>query len=261
MMRVQKLLILIGILLITGCAQQPNQNQANDATTNGFEILDSRVSASGIVVPTTYVYLSFPSGGQNLELFVTAGEQIWIPELLAQVDSRPAELALESAEAQLDNSQAILTQLEDSEFATDGEIEAAEASVRIAEVGVEQAQLNLNNTKLYPPINGTVIEIFSQPGEIVTPGAPVMLIADLSTLQVQTTDLNEIDVTKISLGDKAEVVFDALPEINAEGAVVDIAVRNANVAGIYYTVSIELAEIPEGLRWGMSAFVQIETGD
>jgi multidrug resistance efflux pump len=87
----------------------------------------------------------------------------------------------------------------------------------------------------------------------------VFLIADLTSLQIQTTDLNEVDVAKIDIGSSAEVVLDALPDTIVYGKVAEISLRNEQVAGVYYTVTIELEDIPEGLLWGMSAFVKIET--
>jgi multidrug resistance efflux pump len=103
-----------------------------------------------------------------------------------------------------------------------------------------------------------VIDIFTNPGEIVNPGTPIFLIADLNSLQVKTTDLSEVDVTRISIGNSVEVVFDALPETTVTGKIINISNRNAEVAGVYYTVTIELENIPEGLLWGMSAFTKIE---
>jgi multidrug efflux pump subunit AcrA (membrane-fusion protein) len=85
-----------------------------------------------------------------------------------------------------------------------------------------------------------------------------MLLADLQNLRVETTDLSEIDVARVQLEDQVTITFDALPDVTPAGTVTKISPKAATGSGVNYTVVIELAEIPEQLRWGMTAFVDIE---
>jgi HlyD family secretion protein len=96
------------------------------------------------------------------------------------------------------------------------------------------------------------------PSEWVAPGSPVLLIANLNHLQVETTDLGEIDVAQIMVGDPAIITFDSLPDLELQGTVTRIAPKAAEGSGVNYSVIIELGEIPAVLRWGMTAFVDIE---
>jgi multidrug efflux pump subunit AcrA (membrane-fusion protein) len=116
----------------------------------------------------------------------------------------------------------------------------------------------INQSNLTAPFNGTVVDLFVNSGEMISPGAPVLLLADLSTLQVQTTDLNEVDVARVQVGDPVKVTFDALPNTSVKGKVTNIALKNSPGSGVYFNVTITLDEIPEDLRWGMSAFVEIQ---
>ena len=84
------------------------------------------------------------------------------------------------------------------------------------------------------------------------------MLADLENLRVETTDLNEIDVARIEIGDTAIVNFDALPDVVVEGKVIRVAQKAAEGSGVNYTVVVLLDEIPEKLRWGMTAFVDVE---
>ena len=81
---------------------------------------------------------------------------------------------------------------------------------------------------------------------------------DLDDLQVETTDLSEIDVAKLREGDIAIVTFDALTDLVLEGTVTSIAPKAAPGSGVNYPVIIELSDIPPQLRWGMTAFIDIE---
>ncbi|MBN2045078.1 MAG: efflux RND transporter periplasmic adaptor subunit [Anaerolineales bacterium] len=251
---------LLLMLLLAGCAQTDNQQVPSNPAENPSQIEETTISASGTVVPARWANVAFFTGGKDLNLLGSAsiGQEVQQGQLLATLNTDAAMLNLKIAQAQLESANATLEQVEDSEIATDQDIDAARAAVEIAAAGVEQAQLNLESTRLYSPIDGTVIDIFVNQGEIVNPGAPILLIADLSSLQVHTSDLSEVDVAKISIGNSAEVVFDALPETLVKGKVLNISLRNAAVAGVYYTVTIELDHIPEGLLWGMSAFTKIE---
>lgn len=130
--------------------------------------------------------------------------------------------------------------------------------VTAAKTRLDAIQSIIDQSKLTAPFDGTVVQLYVNSGEMISPGAPILLLADLSTLQVKTTDLNEVDVARIQVGDQVKVSFDALPDTVVTGKVSEISLKNAVGSGVYYDVFITLDEIPEGLRWGMSAFVEIE---
>jgi len=132
------------------------------------------------------------------------------------------------------------------------------AEVSAARTRVNALDALIRQSRLVAPFDGMIVELYINSGEMVSPGAPVLLLADLSTLQVKTTDLNEVDVARIQIGDVVEVSFDALPDTTVTGKVTEISLKNAIGSGVYYDVYILPDEIPEGLRWGMSAFVEIQ---
>ena len=169
--------------------------------------------------------------------------------------SRARELDLAAAQAQVDSAQTALDEI--NQGASQSQLNAATAQVQYAQLEVDQARRMLEQTVLMAPFNGTVIEIYLREGEVANPGTPLLLLADLGSLQVVTTDLSELDVTRIQVGNPVQVTIDALPGQVIEGRVVKIANRSTPGATATYPVIIELDEIPEGLRWGMSAFVTI----
>jgi multidrug resistance efflux pump len=86
---------------------------------------------------------------------------------------------------------------------------------------------------------------------------PVMTLANLDNLRIETTDLNEIDMIRIAPGDPVRISFDALGETVVDGKVLSIARQAAPGTGVNFTAVITMDAPPEGLRWGMSAFVDI----
>ncbi len=137
-------------------------------------------------------------------------------------------------------------------------LERAEARVAAAQAHVKAAEAALSLLVLEAPFAGTVSDVYSQEKEWVAPGQPLVVLADLQTLRVETTDLNEIDAARIEIGDFATTTFDALPDIVVDGQVIYIASKSEQGSGVNYKVIIELNEIPEKVRWGMTAFVDIE---
>jgi HlyD family secretion protein len=134
----------------------------------------------------------------------------------------------------------------------------AQTHVKNAEAQLAAAQATLADLELVAPFDGVIAAVHINPSEWVAPGIPVLLIADLENLRVETTDLGEIDVAQISVGDIAVITFDALPDLVLEGTVTSIAPKSDEGSGVNYTVILELNELHPELRWGMTAFVDID---
>ena len=84
------------------------------------------------------------------------------------------------------------------------------------------------------------------------------MLGDTSALRVETTDLRETDVTRLKIGMPAEVTFDALPGRMFPGKIARIAPMSSTEKGsTNFTVIIDVAALDPGLRWGMTAFVNI----
>jgi len=185
--------------------------------------------------------LDYESALANYEL-VTRGA---LPE-----DLEAAWRNVKSAIAQVDKLRA---------GPTPQQLAIAQAAVAQAEAALEVARATLNQATLTAPFSGTVADVQVSPGQIVMPGQVVLTLADLSHLQVETTDLSERDVTRVQMGQEATVYVEAL-NVDVPGRVARISPLASTVGGdVVYTVVIALEEQPEGLRLGMSAEVEIAT--
>ncbi len=138
------------------------------------------------------------------------------------------------------------------------DVALAEARISNAEAQLAAAHAAIDDRELLAPFDGVISALHVNPGEWVAPGSPVLLIGNLDQMQVETTDLGEIDVAHIMVGDPAMVTFDSLPDLALQGTVSRIAPMPTEGAGVNYPVIITLDEIPAALRWGMTAFVDIE---
>lgn len=169
---------------------------------------------------------------------------------------RTADAAVSAAEAQTNVAQAQLGLLQAR--ATGEEIAVAEAAVTQAETALEIAHVALGRCEVRAPFAGTAGAVNVRVGELVAPGQPLVTLGDLTTLRVETTDLDETQVARVEVGQQAATTFDALPERVFTGQVTRISpMAEPGAGGVNYTVILEL-ETDSAIQWGMTAFVDIE---
>jgi HlyD family secretion protein len=127
-----------------------------------------------------------------------------------------------------------------------------------AQAAYDQARSALQDAQLVAPFNGTVTQVMASLGERVAPSAPVLQLADLSELQIETDDLTELSVVRIDEGARALVRFDALDDLELKGTVTRIRpVGEDKLGDIIYLVVIALDEQDPRLRWNMTATVEL----
>ena len=172
---------------------------------------------------------------------------------------RLADAQIGLANAQAAAAQARLDLLLARPFAED--IAVAEAEVAQAQASVAAAAARIEQAVLRAPFAGTISSVSVDAHEFVAPGQAIVLLGNLASLRVETTDLNEIDVARLAVGDSATVTFDALPDVEVQATIEEIAPKAGAGAGVNYAVLVALDSVPDGIRWGMTAFVDIEVSD
>jgi multidrug resistance efflux pump len=181
--------------------------------------------------------------------------------LVNNLQGSPSELDMAIAEANLSVAQAQLAFAEDHyEKIKDGpdpdDVAAAQARVTAAETGLVAARAALDDIELTAPFSGSIVDLNIKVGEQVSPGMPVVLLADFSNWRVETDDLTEIEVPDIFVGQKVTVTPDALPDFELSGTVEYISDLFEEKRGdVTYTARILLDESDPRLRWGMTVVV------
>ncbi len=169
--------------------------------------------------------------------------------------SRPTAVELAAATAQVQQAQDTLTRLQPTREALD----VAQAQVENAQAALDLAKAQAADYVLVAPFDGTVAAKNVDRGQVVQAGAAAFDLGDQSRLQVETRDLTEVDVAKITVGQTASVTCDALPGKTLTGKVTSIAPEANDYRGDQvYKVTIDLSDAASaGLRWGMTANVSI----
>ena len=110
------------------------------------------------------------------------------------------------------------------------------------------------------PFSGVVADVNVKVGEQVGPEVRAVSIIDPGTWIGETTDVTELEVVKITVGQPVSIVADALPGVALTGTVSEISQAYVLQGGdILYTVRIEVEEIDPLIRWGMTVEVTFET--
>jgi len=163
-----------------------------------------------------------------------------------------AKLAL--AQAKVADAERMLESMKDGPDAD--KLSLAQARVKNATINLSAAQAHLDDLELTAPFKGTVSAVNVAAGESVAPGIAVVQMADFSTWQVETTDLTELNIERIKMGQPAMVRFDAVPDLGIIGRVTNIKPFGENRQGdVVYTVVLTLETPDERLRWNMTTSV------
>jgi len=253
-------LVLSLALILSACA--PGATPAAlptvslDAGTPGAA--SAGVTASAVVVPVQQARLGFTLAGRVAAVNVKVGDPVKAGDILIQLDTAALEAEAARVEGVVKSAQAdfdLLVRYGEAHERRD----AAEGRLDQAKASLVAAQTKLAAASLAAPFDGTIAAMDVVAGETVSPGLAIVTLADLGNFRVETTDLSERDLHAVQIGQSATVFVDALNQ-QLGGKVIAIAPISNTVGGdVVYKVTVQLDSQPAGLRWGMSAEVNLAT--
>lgn len=189
--------------------------------------------------------------------------------------------ALAAAKSDLDAANAALATAKDAAASAPDTVAEAKNSLSSAQLALTSAQEAYNEAvkatekrTVTAPSAGAVVVMNAVPGALVSAGASdtsgkstgssndLIQIADLSQMRV-TVQVNEADISKVQVGQKATVTFSALSDVTCEGVVQSIATvasdsTNGDGTGTAtYTVELLIAQPDPRIKPGMTASVEI----
>ena len=139
-------------------------------------------------------------------------------------------------------------------------IQSAAETLRSAELNMDNLQEAMNNYTVTSPISGTIIEKNAKAGDALTAGSDLCTIYDLSYLEM-TLNVDELQVSDVSVGQSVQVTADAVPDKTYTGTVTRVSMKGSSNGGTTtYPVTVRIDET-EGLRPGMNANAEIVTAE
>jgi len=236
---------------------------------NRLVSMQKMVTASAVVVPAQVAQLGFLVSAIAKEIPVKEGDTVQAGQTLIVLNTPDLHFAVTEAEAALHSAQAYadLQKYKTVKNQRNGKTffdilpavyrQRADVKVQQAQAALEIAQINLMQSTLTAPFDGTVASINVIPGEFVPSDQVVVTLATLNAFQVETTDLSERDIAKVKIGAPADVFIDATNE-SLKGTVIGISPKANTIGGdVVFKVTIAFDKQPPNLLWGMTAEVTI----
>lgn len=171
--------------------------------------------------------------------------------------------ALTSAQNQITSAQNTLQQAKinlqtKQSPPTDQTLESAKAQLVSAQAQYQNAQINYDNNILKAPFDGTVAAVNNQVGDQVSASTNIAVITTNKSIAI--IPLNEVDVAKVKVGDKATMTFQAVSNLVITGTVAQIDQLGTVSQGVVnYNVKITFDTEDDRVRPGMSVSVSIIT--
>lgn len=256
--------------------------------------LTATVAASGTLNPVISVQVGTQISGQIKELFVDFNSPVKAGQLIARIDPetflyrvRQSEADLEAARSALGRAQVNLLnarrdldrtrELVAKNFVSPADLDTRQAAFDLAgadvknsqavvaqrEASLASARVDLGRTEIRAPVDGVVIKRSVDVGQTVAASlqAPELFVIakDLRDMQVETS-IDEADVGRIGVGQRASFTVDAFPGRTFSGEVRQVRKSAQTVQNVVtYTVLVSAAN-PDGLLMpGMTANVRIVT--
>ncbi|MEW6325994.1 MAG: efflux RND transporter periplasmic adaptor subunit [Thermodesulfobacteriota bacterium] len=149
------------------------------------------------------------------------------------------------------------------------DIEAARAQVALAEASLKLAETNLSYATVYAPIPGVVLSKAAEPGEVLSPGRPVLTLGDIGYVWLRAY-IDEKDLGKVKWGQEALVTTDSYPGKVYKGRVSFISSQaeftpktvqtEKERVTLVYRVKVDLDNQDRELKPGMIADCRIRIG-
>jgi HlyD family secretion protein len=241
----------------------------------------SLLNASGYVVAQRKAEVASKGTGKLESLVVEEGTRVKKGQILGRLESRDMDAALSQAKADLQVEIASLGEAKsnfqrkkmlvdqrlvaESEFdLADAQYKRAVANVESARAHVRAAQVEVENTYIRAPFDGTVLTKNADVGEIVAPfgsagnsKGSVVSMADMTSLQVEA-DVSESNLERVKVGQPCEITLDAFPEKRYRG-VVHMIVPTADRAKATVLTKVRFVDKDEQVLPEMSAKVAFLT--
>ena len=149
------------------------------------------------------------------------------------------------------------------ELSTDGanadQLALANARLENAKAQIAAAEANLANFVLTAPFDGVVVDVAVSMGEQVGVESRAVSLVDTSSWAIETTDITELEVVDLSVGQTVRFTADALPDVEMSGVVTAISQSSYTQSGdVIYTVYIKVDEADPRVKWGMTVEVTFE---
>ena len=220
------------------------------------------VSATGFIAANAELDVEAKKSGAIIkELLVEEGDYVKEGQVLVRLEDDEERLSLLQAENALEDA---ILELESAKLshASPKEIKRKEREVAEKKLALELAKKKLDETVIKAPFSGIVSKVYVEKGEVIagvgaSSSNKILRLIDTSRLFAEV-NVDEVDISKVKLGQRANVKVDAYPDEVFTGKVVSIAREATTSEGLVVVkVKIELDRPDSRLKPGFTASADI----
>lgn len=234
------------------------------------------ITAVGRAASINHVDIATQVAGEVTEVNANLGDRVKRGQALVQLDTLFFDLDVRTARAKLDFATAralearrnheralsLTTSNVGSGRSRDGAEAAAAttaADVRARQAALDLALYRLEKTAISAPFEGWVSRRLVGVGSFLRVGETVISLSDLSKAVVRF-DLIERDVARVEKGNRAVILFDALPEHRWVGQITRVGMVG-NSRSDTFPVEITIENPDSLIRDGYTASITIISGE
>lgn len=187
------------------------------------------------------------------------GGRVTRGQILARIDYKMQKAQADQAEALYDlavKTHERLKTLRDEELISQQQLDEAQAQMVSAEAQVAIARVSLEKSVVRSTTNGVVVEKFTEVGEFVGPGSPLLRVVDTHPIYV-LSQVPESQVADVARGKAATVRIEALNE--TVSGTVDYVLPASSTISRTFTIRVRLDGEHPHILAGMAATVRVQT--
>ena len=212
----------------------------NIITVEGGDIIRT-VDAFGQVRPNRESFLAFASSGIVEKIEVEEGQEVEKGKVLARLQNAQQKSQLLQAENAYKRAK----------------VDASSSELKERELAYEAALESYEKTLIKTPFSGEVAEILVYEGDSVSGSSEIIYLVNWDKIYVDV-NIDEVDIKEISIGQQAEITFDAYPELKLPALVDSISPLATGMGGITVVeVTLQLIQSDPRIMSGFSAEVEI----
>ena len=259
--------LLTAALGLTGCGgdaeptavEQQNKTVKADVVNVSVGMVPLKAVVPGSVVPDQKAQIASRIMGYIENLKVKVGDEVNRGQLLFKIDAgdinskisqarsgfQQAKAALEDAAADFDRFTKLYQERAVSKQQYDKirlQYSVAQENLASASAGLKQARDQLNYANVRAPFSGVIVQKMANEGSLAAPGAPIVVMENLSSLSVQTQVSGDL-YAALRIGDKAVVKIDGIKK--PFDATIYTLVSSADPATRTHTVKLSLPDVTD----------------
>jgi len=268
-------ILFLSVALLTLQACKPNYQESDQPAvetgnipvrTETVQVTQNNIPIQGVgmLSSSQEVKHAFKIGGVVQRVFVDEGDRFQAGQTLAVLELKEINAQVTKAQENLNKwlrDEARVGNLYVDSAATLEQVEDVATGLKVAKADLEIAVYNQQYAKVVARQSGKVMRRFVEPGELVSPGMPILFSSNQGKGNfVLKIGLSDKDLVRIQLGDSASVVLDALPSQPFPARVAAIAAQASQTTGTF-EVELELKAPGSPLRNGFVGMAEIFPAD